>query len=91
VATDGPKLVAADVFTTQFQAVDPDMTPSIRRAELKLDNGIVFAIDDLEFDRYTDFHLLTGELALRRLAPHLVRRHRHRSPHPVVRPGPARG
>ena len=50
VARDGPRQVAADVFTTSFEVIDPDTTPSIVRAELALDNGIYFAIDDLEFD-----------------------------------------
>ena len=50
VAQDGPKLVAANVFTTMFEVIDPDVTPSIARAELRLENGVHFAIDDLEFD-----------------------------------------
>jgi hypothetical protein len=50
VAHDGPKLVAANVFTTVFEVIDPDATPSITRAELRLENGIYFAIDDLEFE-----------------------------------------
>ncbi len=50
VATDGPKQVAADVFSAMFEVIDPDATPSIVRAELRLQNGIYFAIDDLEFD-----------------------------------------
>jgi len=50
VAQDGPKLVAANVFTTMFEVIDPDATPSITRAELRLENGIYFAIDDLEFE-----------------------------------------
>jgi hypothetical protein len=50
VAQDGPKLVAANVFTTMFEVTDPDATPSITRAELRLENGIHFAIDDLEFE-----------------------------------------
>lgn len=50
VVQDGPKLVAANVFTTMFEVIDPDATPSITRAELRLENGIHFAIDDLEFE-----------------------------------------
>jgi len=50
VAQDGPKLVAADVFTTMFEVIDPDAIPSIVRAELHLETGIYFAIDDLEFE-----------------------------------------
>lgn len=50
VATDGPKPVAVDVFSAVFEVIDPDATPSIARAELRLENGIYFAIDDLEFD-----------------------------------------
>ena len=50
VAQDGPKLVAANVFTTRFEVRDPDATPSITRAELRLENGIHFAIDDLAFE-----------------------------------------
>lgn len=38
------------MFTTVFEVIDPDATPSITRVELRLDNGIYFAIDDLEFD-----------------------------------------
>jgi len=50
VASDGPKLVAAGAFTAMFEVTDPDSTPSIARAELRLENGIYFAIDDLEFE-----------------------------------------
>ena len=50
VARDGPKLVAANAFTSMFEVIDPDPTPSITRAELRLENGIHFAIDDLEFE-----------------------------------------
>lgn len=50
VAQDGPKLVAANVFTTMFEVIDPDAAPSIMRAELRLENGVHFAIDDLEFE-----------------------------------------
>ena len=50
VVQDGPKPVAADVFSAVFEVIDPDTTPSIARAELRLENGIYFAIDDLEFD-----------------------------------------
>jgi len=50
VARDGPKPVAGNVFTTMFEVTDPDATPSITRAELRLENGIHFAIDDLEFE-----------------------------------------
>lgn len=50
VAQDGPKLVAAGEFTTMFEVVDQDTTASITRAELRLENGIYFAIDDLEFE-----------------------------------------
>ena len=50
VAQDGPKLVVANVFTTMFEVIDPGATPSITRAELRLENGIYFAIDDLEFE-----------------------------------------
>ena len=50
VAQDGPKPVAANVFTTLFEVTDPGSTPSITRAELRLENGIYFAIDDLEFE-----------------------------------------
>jgi hypothetical protein len=50
VARDGPKPVAANAFTTMFEVRDPHATPSITRAELRLDNGVHFAIDDLEFE-----------------------------------------
>lgn len=50
VAKDGPKLVAADVFTTMFEVIDPHPTPSITRAEFRVENSAHFAIDDLEFD-----------------------------------------
>src|SRR5215207_1158781 len=49
VAQDGPKPVLANVFTTRFEVADPDATPSNTRAELRLENGIYFAIDELEF------------------------------------------
>jgi hypothetical protein len=49
VAQDGPKSVAADAFTTLFQVTDPDTTPSIVRAELRIENSAHFAIDNLEF------------------------------------------
>lgn len=50
VARDGPKPVADSVFTTPFEVTDPTATPRIIRAELHLENGVKFAIDDLEFD-----------------------------------------
>jgi len=50
VAQDGPKLVASNAFTTMFEVIDPDGNPSITRAELHLETGIYFAIDDLEFE-----------------------------------------
>ncbi len=50
VARDGPRLVADSVFTTVFEVTVPSATPSIMRAELHLENGVKFAIDDLEFD-----------------------------------------
>ena len=46
VAQDGPKLVAANLFTTPFE-VTPSGNPTIVRAELRLENGVYFAIDDL--------------------------------------------
>ena len=49
VAQDGPKLVAANVFTTPFE-VTVSGNPTIVRAELRLENGAYFAIDDLTFD-----------------------------------------
>lgn len=48
VAQDGPKQVAANVFTTKFE-VKTNGTP-IKRAVFKLENGILYAIDDIEFD-----------------------------------------
>ena len=48
VAQDGPKQVAADVFTTRFEV--KTNKPRIVRAVLQLENGIHYAIDDLEFD-----------------------------------------
>jgi hypothetical protein len=50
VAQDGPKLVAADVFTTMFEVIDLGAVPHIARAELHLETGVYFSIDDLEFD-----------------------------------------
>jgi LGFP repeat len=50
VARDGPRLVAANVFTTMFEVIDHATTARIARAELRLDTGIHFAIDDLEFE-----------------------------------------
>ena len=47
LAQDGPRLVAADKFTTMFQVSVP--LPRIRRAELRLDDAAHFAIDDLNF------------------------------------------
>jgi hypothetical protein len=48
VATDGPRLVAQDVFTTPFEVIVA--TASITRVELQLDNSSFVAIDDLEFE-----------------------------------------
>ena len=48
VAQDGPKLVAADAFTTQFEVTSP--TPVITKAVLQVENAAHYAIDDLEFD-----------------------------------------
>lgn len=48
VAQDGPKLVAADVFTTMFEVTVT--TASITRAELRLGDFAYYAIDDLEFE-----------------------------------------
>ena len=48
VATDGPKLVAANRFTTMFEV--SSATPRIARAELQLEGASHYAIDDLEFD-----------------------------------------
>jgi hypothetical protein len=50
VARDGPKPVAANVFTTVFEVTDPDAKPRIMQAELRLERGVNFAIDDLEFE-----------------------------------------
>ena len=47
IAQDGPRLVAADKFTTLFQVSLP--AAQIKRAELRLDGGLRFAIDDLNF------------------------------------------
>ena len=47
IAHDGPKLIAADKFTTMF-AVNVAV-PRIKRAELRIDGAAHFAIDDLEF------------------------------------------
>ena len=48
VATDGPKAVAHDVFTTMFEV--KVTTPSISRVELQVQDSAYQAIDDLEFD-----------------------------------------
>ena len=48
VGQDGPRMVAADRYSTLFEVSLP--TPLIRRAELHLDGAAHFAIDDLEFD-----------------------------------------
>jgi len=48
IGQDGPKLVAADRFTTKFEVTLNG--PRITRAELQLDGAAHFAIDDLEFD-----------------------------------------
>jgi hypothetical protein len=50
VAQDGPRPVTANVFTTMFEVIDPGQIPRIVRAELRLENGVHFAIDNLEFD-----------------------------------------
>jgi hypothetical protein len=47
IAKDGPKLVAADKFTTRFKVNVP--VARIRRVELRLDGASHFAIDDLKF------------------------------------------
>lgn len=48
VATDGPRLVAANVFTTMFQVTVP--APRITRVELQLEGRADQAIDDLEIE-----------------------------------------
>jgi hypothetical protein len=48
VATDGPRPVTQDVFTTEFQI--KVNSPTIVRAEYQLDQMTVKSIDDLEFD-----------------------------------------
>jgi hypothetical protein len=48
VASDGPKLVAQDVFTTPFEVTVA--TASITRAELQLEGSHSQPIDDLEFE-----------------------------------------
>jgi hypothetical protein len=48
IAQDGPRLVAADKFTTMFEVVVS--APRITRAELQLEGASHYAIDDLEFD-----------------------------------------
>lgn len=48
IATDGPKLVAADRFTTMFEVTAKQA--GIARAELQLESASHYAIDDLEFD-----------------------------------------
>lgn len=50
VAQDGPRLVAANAFTTAFEVIDQAASPRIARAELRVENGIHFAIDDLELE-----------------------------------------
>ena len=47
IAHDGPRLVAADKFTTMFHVSLP--AARIKRAELRLDGAAHFAIDDLSF------------------------------------------
>jgi hypothetical protein len=48
VATDGPRLVPQDTFTTAFEVTVP--TPSITRVEFQLENTAFESIDDLEFE-----------------------------------------
>jgi hypothetical protein len=48
VATDGPRLVPHDTFTTIFQVTVP--TASITRVELQFENSPFESIDDLEFE-----------------------------------------
>lgn len=48
IAKDGPKLVAADKFTTMFEI--NLSSPLMRSAELQLEDASHYAIDDLEFD-----------------------------------------
>ena len=48
VATDGPRLVTQNTFTTAFQVTVP--TPSITRVEFQLENTAFESIDDLEFE-----------------------------------------
>ncbi len=50
IASDGPKPVAVDSFTTPFGVVDGNGPPSIVRVELSLPGFAHFGIDDLEFD-----------------------------------------
>ena len=48
VATDGPRLVTQDVFTTVFEV--KVTTPNIARVELQVQDSAHQAIDDLEFE-----------------------------------------
>jgi hypothetical protein len=48
VDTDGPRLVAANVFTTPFEVTTA--TASIDRVEFQLENSSYASIDDLEFE-----------------------------------------
>ena len=48
IGQDGPKLVAADKFTTMFEVAVS--APRVTRAELQLEGASHYAIDDLEFD-----------------------------------------
>ena len=48
VATDGPRPVTHDVFTTQFEIITS--TPTVTRAEFQLESSNVKSIDDLEFE-----------------------------------------
>ena len=48
VATDGPRLVTQDVFTTGFEV--KVTTPNIARVELQVQDSAHQAIDDLEFE-----------------------------------------
>jgi hypothetical protein len=50
IATDGPKTVPVDVYTTPFQVQDSAATPRIVRVELRLDDAAHFGIDDLEIE-----------------------------------------
>ena len=71
VATDGPRLVTHDVFTTVFEV--KVTTPNIKRVELQVQDSAHQAIDDLEFEGEAPAPTPTAPPIVRSSRPRMAR------------------